>query len=500
MDLQPVPGSVSVVQTHISFLFFIGDRVYKLKRPVRFPFLDSTTRERREDACRREVELNRRLAPDVYLGVATVLDPQGSPCDHLVVMRRMPDDRRLSTMIERGLDVEPHVRGIARSIAVFHEGAATSQVIANASTRDAVGEDWEQNFRELEPYAGHVFPRDGLARAHELVRQYLAGRAPLFERRITRGRVRDCHGDLLADDIFCLDDRPRILDCIEFNDVFRYTDVVADVAFLAMDLERLRRADLAAKLLTWYREFSGDAFPDSLADHYVAYRAVVRAKIACIRANEGDAAAGQEARKLLALAGARLEQARPTVLVVGGLPGTGKSTLADGVADARGWIVIRSDEVRKDLAGVGHVPAVEDAFRRGIYSPKMTERTYGEMFARARRSLAMGESVVLDASWSDRRHRAAAASVASDLHADLIEFRCDTPQTIADARMSARHLGRLDASDATPEIARRMRGGFDPWPRARRIDTTPQPTEVIRLALDILAAERHTDTTASAAG
>ncbi|MEX2556146.1 MAG: AAA family ATPase [Actinomycetota bacterium] len=478
----------SVVTTHISHLFFVGDRAYKLKRPVRFAFLDFSTREQREAACRREVELNRRLAPDVYLGVVDLIGPDGAPCDHLVAMRRMPAPRRLSTLISRRADVDGCLRSIARTITAFHERAVTSEEITRAGTPDAVRKNWDDNFSEMAPYVGSLLPADGFERVRALAHRYLDARGRLFRLRASEGRVRDGHGDLLADDIFCLDDGPRILDCIEFNDRFRYADVVADIAFLAMDIERLERPELADRLVAWYREFSGDPFPSSLADHYIAYRALVRSKVACIRAEQGERPARAEAARLLRLAHERLTRARPVIVLVGGLPGTGKSTLALGIADARRWALIRSDEVRKDLAGIAHSERAPAEYAAGIYTREMTERTYREMLARARRAIALGDSVVLDASWTDRHLREAAAAAAAGAYADLVELRCAAPHALAADRLRARNREGGDASDATPETARAMLMRADPWPDARTIDTTRPPEEALEEGLRALDA------------
>jgi len=347
-------GPAAIAETHISVLVSIGERVYKLKKPVSFEFADFSDRTLRERACHREVELNRRLAPDVYLGVADVLGEDGRPCDHLVVMRRMPADLRLAQLVRDGRPVDGVLGDIARRIAAFHAGAATSEEIAAAGRRDAVRAVWEASFDELAPFTGPVLDAEACRRVEHLVRRYLAGRAPLFDHRIALGAVRDGHGDLQAEDIFCLDDGPRILDCIEFNDRLRHGDVLADVAFLAMDLERLGAPDAAARFLARYREFAGETYPPSLADHYIAARAHVRCKVACFRHAQGDAAAAGASRALLDLAARHLEAARVRLVLVGGLPGTGKSTLAAALADATGWSVLRSDEVRKDLAGLGH--------------------------------------------------------------------------------------------------------------------------------------------------
>jgi predicted kinase len=323
-----------------------------------------------------------------------------------------------------------------------------------------------------------------------LVRRYLAGRAPLFDRRIALGAVRDGHGDLQAEDIFCLDDGPRILDCIEFDDELRHGDVVADIAFLAMDLERLGAPGAAANFLARYREFSGETYPQSLADHYIASRAHVRCKVACLRHAQGDAAAAGAARSLLDLCARHLEAGRVRLVLVGGLPGTGKSTLAAALADATGWSLLRSDEVRKDVAGMAHTEAAISAPGEGLYRPELTEATYATVLERARTALHLGESVILDASWSAARHREAAAEVADATASGLVELCCTAPATLAERRIRNRLAAGGDPSDATPDVAAAMAGRFDAWPSSVTIDTARPVDAALAAALAAAGAVR----------
>jgi aminoglycoside phosphotransferase family enzyme/predicted kinase len=460
----------AVVETHVSVVVFIGDRVYKLKKPVAPGFLDYSTRAAREAACHEEVSLNRRFAPDVYLGVADVHGPGGEVCDHLVVMRRLPDDRRLATLVTGGVDVDDPLWAVAHRMAMVHAATPTSAAIAATATLDAVRRRWEDNFASMAPFVGPVLDErtaDGVA---WLARRYLAGRSALFTARIRDGRIRDGHGDLLAEDIFCLEDGPRILDCLEFDPGLRWGDVLADVAFLAMDLEHLGRPDLASRFLDAYRELSAENWPSSLADHYIAYRAHVRSKVMCMRHAQGDQTAAEAAADLLDLARAHLERGRVRLVLVGGLPGSGKSTLAGALADAGVGMILRSDQTRKELAGLDPTTPAPADFEEGIYRPDATEATYRELGRRAGRLLAMGESVVLDATWRSATHRAAAHRVAAQAAADLIELRCVAPTAVAACRLNDPAHRR--SSDADPAIARAMTAAYDPWPSASPIDTT----------------------------
>jgi aminoglycoside phosphotransferase family enzyme/predicted kinase len=484
MSLALPPAAVA--ETHSAVVFFVGDRAYKVKKAVDLGFLDFRDRTVRAAMCAREVELNRRLAPDVYLGVADVVGPDGEICDHLVVMRRMPAERRLSTLVCAGDDVDDHLWHLAHLVAAFHARAERSPAAERAAGRDALAARWADNTAGLLAHGGGVLDLDAVLEVDALAKRYLSGRGVLFERRISDGRALDGHGDLLADDIFLLDDGPRVLDCIEFDDGLRLGDALADVAFLAMDLERLGRPDLSARFLAAYREHADDTWPASLAHHHIAYRAQVRAKVGTIRAGQGDATALPETRALLGLARGHLEAGAVRLVLIGGLPGTGKSTLAAGLADALGATVLRSDEVRKELAGLRPDQPAPAEFGEGLYRPAATAATYGEILRRAEVALALGEVVVLDASWTGERWRAEARDVAARTHADIVELRCSAPPDLAARRIRRRVAAGGDPSDATPDIAAKLAVAEDPWPTAAIVDTSPGPAEALVKALTLV--------------
>ncbi len=484
----------AIVETHISVVVFVGDRAVKLKKPVRFPFLDFSTREAREAMCHREVELNRRLAPDVYLGVADVVGPDGEVCDHLVVMRRLPDDRRLSTLVAAHTPTVPgHLRALARRLAAFHAAAERGPAIDANATAGAVARRWDDNTAEMAPFAGRVVDADAVARVADKARRFLAGRAPLFEDRIADGRICDGHGDLQAADVFCLDDGPEVLDCIEFDDALRYGDVVDDVAFLAMDLERLGAPELAVRFVHDYQEFSGENAPASLVHHYIAYRAQVRAKVACLRAGQeagggdADVDAVAEARSLLSLCERHLDAATVRMVVVGGRPGTGKSTLARGLAERLDVAVLRSDEVRRELLGEPRSAPASPVFEEGHYTPAATDATYDELIRRAEHLATRGVSVVLDASWTRERHRALVRAAAERAHSDLVELRCEAPDDVAAARIRHRLAHEHDASEVTPEVADALAAAGDDWPEAAAVDTSGSRQQSLLGALARLA-------------
>jgi len=318
-----------------------------------------------------------------------------------------------------------------------------------------------------------------------LATRFLAGRDALFADRCAGGRVVDGHGDLIADDVFCLDDGPRALDCLEFDDRLRSVDGLDDVAFLAMDLERLGRPYLGALLLDRYAEYSGDPAPASLRAHYLAYRAFVRVKVACLRHEQGDAHAAEEARGYAAITLRHLRRGAVRLVLVGGLPGSGKTTIAGRLADELGAVLLSSDRVRKELAGLDparHAPA---PYRSGIYAPGHTERTYTELLRRAGELLARGETVVLDASWSAAGERDLAGTLAERTACTLVSLRCTAPAAVTDNRLRTR-TGSL--SDADPVIAHAMARDEVPWPEASDIDTSGTPEAAVTEALRIACA------------
>ena len=462
-----------VAETHSAVVFFTGDRACKLKKPVSLGFLDFSTPQARAAACARETELNLRFAPDVYLGVAEIRGPDGRVCDHLVVMRRMPAARRLSELVRSHAPVVVPLRQVARILAAQHATAARGPEVAEQGSRDALRGRWTGNIGQTRHIQELLAPRQPLEPAvvdetERLALRFLAGRAPLFDARIRDGRIVDGHGDLLADDIFCLDDGPRILDCLDFDDRLRWLDGLDDAAFLAMDLERLGVPALAEQFMAWYAEYSGDPAPVSLCHHYLAYRAFVRVEVACLRVVQDLSAAGRTACQLAELALRHLRAGSVTLVLVGGLPGTGKSALAGAVADRLGLAVLSSDRIRKELAGRPAGASAVAPYGSGIYSAEWTERVYAGLLHRATVSLAHGESVVADASFISARHRVTAAAAAAGVSADLVQLRCAASPELAARRISMRTGG---VSDADQAIASQMAALADPWPDATVIDT-----------------------------
>ena len=481
-------GDCAARETHVSILLFLGEHVFKLRKPLRFDFADFSTLSARAEDCRREVDLNRRLAPDVYLGVAhVVLDDE--VFDHLVVMRRLPSERSLAHLVctepETVWGVE--LNAVAHTLADFHARAGRSPEISAAASISTIRDQFEANVAATERFVGSILDSSAHDAVVGAVRRYLAGCGPLFSARIAAGQICDGHGDLQADDIYCLEDGPRILDCLEFDDRLRYGDVAADVAFLAMDLERLGHPEAAVRFVGDYEELAGARLPPSLLHTYIALRAYVRIKVACLRHEQGNVDATKEAVELLELAHTHLEQGRVRLVLVGGLPGTGKSTLANALGDALGAVVLRSDDLRRGQSVSMADRPVAATFRRGRYTPGRTHDVYNQLISTARQHLGLGQSVVLDASWIDESNRGLAQALAIESSADLTELHCAAPPDVIEGRIGMRLQDGEGPSEATVEIGRAMALLEAPWPSATDVDTARPPGVVLAEAVRIVS-------------
>lgn len=479
MGQTPSEPYAAVHETHTGLVVLVGDLAFKGKKPIRTDFLDFSTSELREQACQREFELNRRLAPASYLGVAHLNMPWNHSAEPVLVMRRHPDSCRLSSMVRRNQPATDALTAVAELLARFHKIAERSRQIESQGEIGAVRARGNANIAELRPFAGTAVDQQRLDAVERLVSQFLAGREPLFAERISDKRIVDGHGDLLADDIFCLPEGPELLDCLEFDDDLRYVDVIDDAGFLAMDLEFLGRDDLARFFLDQYRRLTADHAPRSLQDFYIAYRAVVRAKVDCVRSTQGHQDAGADAARHLDIALEHLQAGEVRLVLVGGGPGTGKSTLARGLAHKVGAEVISTDAVRRSMQDSGALKGEAGVLNAGLYAEENVAAVYDEVLHRAGRLLRRGRSVILDGTWRDPRRRDQARQLAAQTSSAPLELRCETTVDTSVERVTTRPAG---PSDATPEIASALAAEASQWPEAHRIDTSRRPEDAVYAA------------------
>jgi uncharacterized protein len=441
--------NAQVRETHTGIVFLVGDKAYKAKKPLITDFLDFSSPERRKRACENEVALNRRLAPDSYLGVGHFSGPGDDAPEPVVVMRRYPDDARLAWLVKNSEPVHHHLCVIAEKLAHFHADAKRSHVIDTHGSVGAVAARWQQNLEELARYKATV-QGESLREVARLASRFGQGRAALFAQRIADHRIVDGHADLLADDIFCMPDGPALLDCLEFDDHLRYVDGLDDAAFLAMDLEFLGRKDLADHFLDEYCRRAGDTAPQALKDFYIAYRAVVRAKVDCVRVAQGHPDAAADARRHIEIALQHLRAGTVRLVIVGGGPGTGKTTLSHALAEQIGAQVISTDEVRRQLQQSGAITGRVGELDAGLYRPENVSRVYDEVLRRAELVLSGGSSVILDGTWQVANQRERARKMAEQTSTPAVEFTCVAPLAETAARIRERPAS---SSDATPEIA-----------------------------------------------
>lgn len=321
------------------------------------------------------------------------------------------------------------LRQLARTIAVFHAKAPSGPQIDASGRGGALRERWMNNFAGLRELSPRRVSTEDLRDVEMLALDYVAGCGALLESRVDAGMIGDGHGDLLTDDIFCLSDGPRVLDCLDFDDRLRFMDVLDDVCCLAMDIERLGRPDIASQFLHWYQEFSGAVVPESLKHHYIAYRAVMRAKVTALRevADDSDEAANEVAT-LFAVASEHLRAARRLLVIVWGVPASGKTTMAIALGNRLAVPVLSSDRVRKETAGVSPDANASAPFRQGIYTPGMTDRTYSLLTSRAATLLGVGTFVIIDASFTTDSQRAPFREVAAAARAELTSATDAWPQ------------------------------------------------------------------------
>jgi aminoglycoside phosphotransferase family enzyme len=281
------PQKVELVQTQMSFLFLTGDYVYKVKKPVDLGYLDYTTLEKRRFFCQQEIELNRRLCPDIYLEVVPLVSSQGQIrlggegeiIEYAVKMRQLPRERMMDKLLPQDLVTEEMVMRVAEKLAAFHEKARTSPEISSYGKLDAIMINTEENFTQTEKYIGTSMSPQKYNRIKAYTDNFIESNKSLFHDRVKNGRIRDCHGDLHAAHV-CFSNGIYIYDCVEFNDRFRYSDVASEVAFLAMDLDRFQRADLSQTFTKAYIRLSHDRELLQLLSFYKCYRAYVRGKVA----------------------------------------------------------------------------------------------------------------------------------------------------------------------------------------------------------------------------
>jgi len=477
---ENLPGSaeqVEFISTHISLVFRTATAVFKVKRAKNYGFLDYSTKEARERFCRAEVTLNRRLAPGVYLDVLPVnrdargysLTRAAEVVDHAVHMKRLPDDRSALSLLRRGALVPADLERLADRLARFYR-AEEARPETSGNLRASV----EENFQQLRPFVGRFVSDRLLGELESLQKEWLAGSTSRLASRFSR----DGHGDLRLEHVYFMPEGPLAIDCIEFLDRFRISDPALDVSFLAMDLARNGRRELGEFLLGRFAYESDDYDFFPLADGYMTYRACVRAKVACFLAADESTpperarSKEREAREYfeLALALARGRSARQIVFAVGGVVGSGKTTVAEQLSRSTGAPLVSADATRKFLAGIPR----EEKGAASIYSAAFSERVRNELLRRGARVLESGRSVILDTTFVSRNYRRHARELASRFGAAFLFVECRAPESVLRQRLRGRTGGVSDArEDLLERFLRAREPATELLPEERMVvDTT----------------------------
>ena len=483
-------SKVELRQTHISYVFLTDDSVYKVKKPVRFPFLDFVDLDRRGFFCAEEVRLNSRLSQGLYFGAFAILRRDGcivlgprvehshpEAVEYAIKMRRLQDDRMLDRLIARHLVDARHIRSIAERIAQFHASAQASA----AQTYGSAVSLWRAMTSELaqyERFVGKTLNREQFVTIDEFCRAFIASHWGMLDVRARDGRVREGHGDLRAEHICLENGAIEIIDCVEFSEALRYSDVASEIAFLAMDLDRLRAAPLAQQLVEAYAEITHDEDLPILVPFYKCCRASVRGKVESLRSLAREVGleererANQLAHSHFALASGYAQIGAPALIVVCGLSGAGKSTVARLLQHRTGFKILNSDKVRKHLAGVSLSEHPRRTYREGIYSDAFSKLTYDAMHAQAENLLNSGCGAIIDASFKSSANRLKMFTAAAKLRLPVIFVECVVSIEEAHRRLKRRAEAVDEASDATVEIHELQRGEFEP------ITEIPAPNHV----------------------
>lgn len=462
---HPVVEPIRLIQTHISYIFLTGEYAYKLKKPVNFGFLNFTTLEQRQHFCREELRLNQRGAPELYLEVLPIcqqadrfqLAGDGIAVEYTIKMRQFPDDALLSNIFEQGELTPELVQTLAGVVAQYHVGAETSDYIRSFGEVAQIRQAFDENYAQTEQYVGGPQTQAQFEQTRDYSDRFFSQNQALFASRVQNNCIRACHGDLHLGNVCYWQNQLMLFDCIEFNEPFRFVDVMYDVAFMVMDLQAKQRPDLANLFLNTYIEQTGDWEGLQVLPLYISRQAYVRAKVTSFLLNDpavSEAAkqtASQTAAMYYRLSWQSTQAQAGKIFLMSGLSGAGKTTVARQLAPQIGAIHIRSDAVRKHLAGIPLNQRGDQSgqFGSGIYTPEMTQKTYDRLQELALLLAKQGWSVILDAKYDRQALRQPVMTEAESHHLTVKILRCTAPLEVLRDRLNAR---QGDIADATAEL------------------------------------------------
>jgi aminoglycoside phosphotransferase family enzyme/gluconate kinase len=456
---HPVQEPIKLIQTHVSYVLLTGDYVYKLKKAVNFGFLDYSTLELREHFCRQELEMNKRGAGEIYLEVLPItqidnefqLGGSGAAVEYTLKMYQFPQDNLLISLFQQGKLTEEMAEDLGRLVANFHSKCPTNDYILSFGELAQVRQAFDENYEQTAKYIGLAQTQAQFDATKEFTDNFFATKQEVLAKRIQNGSIRECHGDLHLGNICIWHDKILLFDCIEFNEPFRFVDVMYDVAYGVMNFFVGSRRDLANAYLNTYLEESGDWEGLQVLPLYVSRQAYVRAKITSFLLDDpGVPDADKEQAKFaaskyykMACDCTKLGQGR--LIMMSGVSGSGKSTVAKKIARQNNAIHVRSDAVRKHLAGV----SLSEKGGEELYTPEMTEKTYSRLLELGVLLASVGYSVILDGKYDRQSLRQPVIAAAQKHHLPLQILHCTAPESVLRDRLDSR---TGDVSDATANL------------------------------------------------
>lgn len=459
-----------VLETHISWVLLTGHFAYKIKKPVNFEFLDFSTLAQRRVYCHQEVRANQALSPDIYLAALPITGSPDNPSfcgegetfEYAILMREFRQECLLTHLLQQQELTSKIIDEVAILLANFHKKAARQPPNDFFGSPEQVHEPVRQNFLQIAPLLQSQSDLNTLQHLQQWAEHTWQRLQPHFIERKQQGYIRECHGDIHLGNITMLNDQPVIFDAIEFNDELRWTDTMADLAFLAMDLQDKNCEAYANQLISYYLECTGDYTGLAVLPYYLCYRALVRAKVQLFHLQHTKTASEHQAifarcRRYLALAQAYTVESQPVLFLTSGLAGSGKSTVAQKLVRERGVIRLRSDVIRKQLHDLDHLAQSNSTLNGHIYTTDATKQTYDRLVQLAEQAIEAGFSVVVDATFLRREQRDVFTALAQRLHIKQIILVCAAPIKTLEARIELRQAVHRDPSEANLDVLHMQR-------------------------------------------
>lgn len=470
LDFYPhsVTSKIQVIQTHISVVFLTGNYAYKIKKNVNFGFLDYSTLEKRHHFVQQELQINQLIAPDIYLevlpisqvGDRLILDNNENVIEYVLKMAEFPQSSLLTNLLEKGELKDFHLRELGEAVANFHQQTNTNEYIKSFGTIEVIKKSIDDNYQATQKYIGIAQNLEHYQQTRQFTDKFLIEKQAIFETRCLKDKIRECHGDLHLNNICYWQNKIQLFDRIEFNESFRFVDVMYDIAFTIMDLDVRKRQDLSNIFLNTYLEKTGDWKGLQVLNFYLCRQAYVRAKVTSMLLDDPNIDnfdkenAQQTAKNYYNLAWQYTQDSQGKMVVMSGLSGSGKSTVANYIAPKINAIHLRSDAIRKHLAGI----PLNQAGDNSLYTAEMNQKTYQSLLDLAIVLVNQGFSVILDAKYDRFHWRSPVIETAEKMGISLKILYCQASLETLQTRLKER---QNDISDATSDLIWQQQANTD---------------------------------------